>query len=225
MSLRPAEAAKLIAGRRARLDPAEHRLEPDDLVVDRPSLVPPGGAGLGQGAEQVARSGGVRRAGPAEHELERPVRAGLALSADVRDEVADFLDGAAGGRALRTRTAGRRRPSGRRAASVGEPARTRRSIPAPAGAERAAAGGRRRGPGSGGRRVSPPRPTSTGPAAQGPRRDARRAASGRSARRSCRTRPRSGRPARHRRSPARRSGCRASRPGARAAAGVAVRPG
>jgi hypothetical protein len=39
--------------RRACLDAAKHRLEPIDLVVDGPSLVPPGGAGLDQRTEQI----------------------------------------------------------------------------------------------------------------------------------------------------------------------------
>jgi hypothetical protein len=54
-----------VEDRRTCLDATKHRLEPIDLVVDGPSLVPPSGAGLDERTQQVACAGGVGRTGAA----------------------------------------------------------------------------------------------------------------------------------------------------------------
>ena len=74
------------------LDAAKHRLEPVDLVVDGPSLVPPGGAGLDQWTEQIAGAAGGRGAGPAEDDLEWTGYVAVAVTTDICDQVADLVD-------------------------------------------------------------------------------------------------------------------------------------
>jgi hypothetical protein len=70
-----------------------NRFEAVDLVVDRSSLVPPAGARLDQRTEQVARVGGFGRAGPAEDDLEWLAWVASAMTTDVRDQLADLVDG------------------------------------------------------------------------------------------------------------------------------------
>ena len=108
------------------LRPPVARLRPDaapdrvgrHLLVDGPALIPPGGAGLDERTQQIARRAGVGRAGSAQYDLERPVRVAVSVATHIRDQLDEPQRRAECGRALPTRTIGTA-PSHRAARRIG----------------------------------------------------------------------------------------------------------